>query len=73
MKTNYILKIYSHPKSNMRGFLIFQDIDWNKECKAESTLDYQNGCFFMSQHASKAEAYEHARKILGDKQFQALF
>lgn len=70
---NYILKIYSHPKSDIRGFMVLRDMDWDAECKAERTLDYSKGASFMSQHETRAEAYDHARKILGTKQFEALF
>jgi hypothetical protein len=66
MKSNYILKIYMHPKVES-GFQILKDSDWSIEVKAERELDWSKGCSSMSQHDSRIEAIQEAKKHLGAK------
>lgn len=61
---NYILKIYLHPKGKVKGFTIFENLDWKTECEAEKSLDYSSGCSSMSQHSTRSDAIEHAKKQL---------
>lgn len=69
----FILKIYLHPKSELRGFKILSNIDWSIECKAERSLCYVSGCSSMSYHESYDEAIDQARKELPENLFKICF
>lgn len=71
-KPYWVLKIFNHPKNPNKGFQVLQ-CDWNTECKAETCLPPEKGCSSMSQHDSKQEAYDHAKKILGEDLFNRCF
>lgn len=69
----WVLKIYSHPKSPLRGFSILQSDNWDSECRTEKSLDYKTGASSMSQHDSKQAAIDHARQVLGMELFNKCF
>lgn len=69
----WILKVYSNPKSVKQGFSVFPSESWDNECKFEKSQDVYNGCTCMSQHDSRREAIDEARKVLGIKKFNECF
>ena len=71
----YILKIYLHKESKIKGFLIFKkdEKDWDLECRAERELDPTQGCSSMSRHDTYQKCIDHARRNMPEALFNKCF